>query len=242
MKKLLLASAVLVGMGASQAFADPSDAWTSAIDINVGKRCKIAQPVVSVGAQTAQAGSSGFVFSPTKVVASDGIDKDDDGLANQSFTMKLLFGQTFCNTTHSMTVARRFGGFTFKDSASNTTGSDKFLTAIPYKLTMKAGSWHSDATDAVNTGTTFSQVAYNLVKPYSSDPLVATGTSPAPNVQAVVTESSIPRFHNDGSSGGLNTTAGLEIDLDYAPNSDTESLPLLQGTYTESLLIEIAAN
>lgn len=246
MKKLLLTSAVLVGMGASQAFAAASDSWTNQIDLTIGNQCVLSAATVSLGGGVdATLSGSTYTFDATQTAnASNGVDTDQDGLADNNFAISILFDtQSYCNYAHNMSLGRQFGGFRFSsDSDALAGGSDEFLSAIPYALTVSANSWNTDATTTINGDADLVQESLANVAPYVGT--AHTWANSADTAQALA----IPRFHNDGiTTTGANSTDGLQVNLAFTAadlaTSDAvmAANPLMAGLYSERLILQIGA-
>lgn len=231
MKKLLLTSAVLVGMGASQAFAADSDSWNGTVNLAMPNTCVLPDPTVSLNgtplsARTTVGGTAAFTTT---------IDTDGNGLANDTIDLDILFNaQTFCNYGHSLRFVSQHNGFIANNGTSALsagTDSDAFLLAIPHALTITG--WHSTA-NALN----WSEGAANT---YANAAPATDALWEAISTRVDITDDSIPAFHNDalaGTGSGPSATTGLNFSLDYAGTSNS-GVPLLAGTYTDRFYLKI---
>jgi hypothetical protein len=232
MKKLLLASVVLMGMGASQAFAADSDTFTADVEAIVGNVCEIrtTAPTITstVGTVTTGTAANASIDADISGVFANGFDEAVD------ITVKLV-GQSFCNYTHSVSIiSQHKGGLASNLAAPAASGSDKFVTVIPYALSLL--DWASTAT----TGVAWTQPAEADIRTFqvnapADEAAWKTDVTANTAKQAAVANNS--PFHNDGATtGGLNST-GLGFKLTHTISDNSN--PMLAGKYTDRLYLKI---
>lgn len=237
MKKLLLATVVLMGMGASQVFADPatSDIWTTTVNLTTKAACKLSNAQVAVLTGTAQTANSGSAASIALTNAYDltTLISDTDGLLKEPVTTTILFDeQSFCNTAHTFAFKSQFKGFASQNTATIGTGSDEFLNGIPHSNIVISG-WE-DGVDALawTSGTVGAYVA----APADDAAWAALTTDGELN------DTDVAAWHNDGDNGTLSSTTGhgLLFTITHTPSSATDTKPLIAGTYTDRFYLKIA--
>lgn len=245
MKKLLIASAVLAGMGISQAFAAPSDDWSGSITLAMPNQCEISDDVkTSLGAATIT--GTGPITTPAVFTASQtqaGVDANNNGLMDQNWSLKVLFDQqSFCNYAHNFSVERQYGGFTYAGSSAPNAISDAFLKGIPYALAVDVNTWDPQVTN----GIALTQLAHTAVVQYvANQPGAATTTSASVAAGGWLgldndTEASVPPFHNDGDVAlSNNATTGLALVLTHSAVAGSNAIPYLAGNYSEQLHLRI---
>lgn len=236
MKVLSTAAAVLVGMSTFQALAGETDDWNGRIGLNMPSECEISSDVkATLGATTIGITANPNSFHNFGVAATlSGVDANSNGLLDQDFTIGILFDeQSFCNYTHRFSVERNFGGFARHSGATPNAISDAFLINVPYKLTVKNGTWDPKVTNGIE----LQQLAHTAIDPHS--PSGFTGWT----AKDSDTVSNIPPFHNNGqtTAGENNLTEGLELTLAYDASAAGTAItsPYLRGQYHEYLHLRI---
>lgn len=249
MKKLLLTSAVLVGMGASQAFAADTDSWTGIISASVENYCAIdADPDLLVGgAATAQ---NNIADAGTGALTAAELDLADSatGLLNPGLTIGVEFegDSVVCNYAHNFTVMSSLGGLASANAEDNTllgAGSDLFQTKLPYALAVEF--WHANA----NSATAWAAPTVANVGNYSdrdagtyalNDTDHATGGTEGADITTYAV-AAVPAFHNDGANGTEGGTTGSGLLLTFAL-SPSDGNPLLAGNYADAVMLKIGGS
>lgn len=246
MKKLLLASAVLVGMGASQAFAADTDSWTGIISASVENYCAIdAAPDLLVGgAATAQ---NNIADGATGALTASELNLADSatGLLTSGLTIGIEFegDSVVCNYAHNFTVMSSLGGLASANALDNTllgAGTDLFQTKLPYGLAVSF--WHADANNATAWAapTTANVGDYNEIDTgdhaLNDSDHVAGGATGSDVLSYTV--ASVPAFHNDGLNGTQAGTTGSGLLLTLALAA-SDNNPLLAGNYADSIMLKI---
>lgn len=245
MKKLLLTSAVLVGMGASQAFAANTDSWTGIVSASVENYCSIdATPALRVngGATVGTIADAGTgTLSLTDMDLLDGAT----GLQNTGLDVEVLFAgnSVVCNWAHDFTVMSSLGGFASENAeraADLSADSDAFQTKISHVL--EVANWDSK----VNTTTGWAAVPEASIGNWSDldngdYALNANDDDDGGATGASVTRyevTAVPAFHNDGDNTSVSPTTGDGLLLTLALQAGTGE-PLLAGNYRDAFMLKI---